>query len=120
MNRFKKIALAMGFLCSCSVATAEEKQTMSGSPEAIYELYEQTHEDKFKAWEFITCFVSEIETPETIFVDCGKAIVDNVAECKKTFEDCINATVVVAQECQKPMIQSWQAAKSCLRDNSAQ
>jgi hypothetical protein len=65
--------------------------------------------------DFLTCFVSNLDLPTQVYLDCGIAVVQSAMNCREGFLNfqCISSVVRVANKCALPLSRAAEGAKVC-------
>jgi hypothetical protein len=115
--RLASAGLVLG-VASVSTALAAEPM-VSTDAESLYALTDDvttsdlTPED-FK--EFVGCFVSQMDLPQQVYIDCALSVVSTTQACRGDVmtPQCLSAAFNTAQKCALPVKDTIDGARECL------
>ena len=65
--------------------------------------------------DFLTCFVSNLDLPTQVYLDCGIAVAQSAINCRSGIWNlgCISSLVRAANKCALPLSSAFEGAKIC-------
>lgn len=114
-------AAACAALLAAPAAWASESAMVNTDADSLMSLVGEQHAadvnfDAIK--EFVSCFVSQMDLPQQVYIDCGMGVVTSAQACRGTVMsiECIGSAIDTAQKCALPVKDTVDGARECMAE----